>query len=592
VTAFGFGALRIAEGAGQYITYAGTSAPDAALTLVAGFSLLAAALVLTLNRRAARISDLAVLAAMAWFATVWVGWQQAPALVWSVSVLLAGLWFALLVHAILAHPDGHLRSTPARALVVAVYGEWVVASALLALFRDPYFDPRCWSDCDALNAFLVHSQPSLVATVETTGRWFVLGAAAALGAILAWRLLKGSGPARLTLAPVAVPGVLLAAAVAAHSIALEEIPKEDPTRLVFSLIFIATSVALILIGAGLAFVALRTRAQRLAINQMVGRLGEAPAPGSLESALAQALGDPGLRIAYWLPDSRRYVDAKGRPMEEPAPAPGRVLTTLARGQHPIAVVSHAGAHPDLEREIGPAVRLGLENERLRAEVLSQLEEIRASRARIVETGDAERRRLERDLHDGAQQRLLALAYEIQRARSAAESDGESGTSTTLSDAVGEARTALSELRELAHGIFPAILAEAGLASALETFGDSAPLRMEIRAMSPGRFPAPVEMAAYVVVVEGLEDATARDATRLTVEVVRNASLLRVTVKDDGSARYSEMVAIADRVGAVGGTLEVQANELHAVLPHASGAALATQVGQHRQDTPVSTGPRL
>jgi signal transduction histidine kinase len=301
---------------------------------------------------------------------------------------------------------------------------------------------------------------------------------------------------------------------------------------------------------------------------MVGSLGEAPAPGSLESALAGALGDPALRIAYWLPSSERYVDPNGRAIDAPAPAPGRVLTTLARGDRPIAVVSHAGAHPDLEREMGPAVELGLENERLQAEVLAQLEEIRASRTRIVETGDAERRRLERDLHDGAQQRVLALAYDIQRAGAAADSRGEGEVKSVLVEAAREVQTALSELRELAHGIFPAILTQAGLEAALETLADSSSVLVEIRGMADDRFPAVVEMAAYIVVLDGLEDAIARDATRVTVGASAEDSRLLITVDDDGSPRTSSMVAAADRVGAVGGTLEVFSTHLRADMPYA------------------------
>jgi signal transduction histidine kinase len=571
VVAVGFGALAVAEGPGRYTTYAGTSPPYAALTLVGGFALVAAALVLSFTRRPGRIAELAVLAALAWFAQVFVGWQEGPALVWSISMLLSGLWFPLLVHAVLAYPDGRIRSRSTRAFVVAVYAEWAAVAVLLALVRDPYADLHCWSDCYAVNAFLVHSMPSLAGAAQTTGRWFAVGAAAVLVAILAWRLLRGSAPARLSLAPVAGPAILLGGALAAHSIALEQILKEDPTRLAFALSFIATSSALILIGLGLSFAALRTRAQRLAIAQMVGNLGEAPSPGSLESALSTALRDPALRIAYWLPTSRRYVDANGRSVEEPAPAPGRVVTALVHGDQPIAVVSHAGAHPDLEREMGPAVRLGLENERLQAEVLAQLEEIRASRTRIVDTGDAERRRLERDLHDGAQQRLLALAHDIQRARSAAESEGEGDAKAVLAAAVRESRIALSELRELAHGIFPAILADAGLGSALETLADSAPLPVEIREMAQGRLPAAIEMAAYVSVVDAVEDARTRGATHVTVDCVDEDSQVVMTVKDDGSARGNSMVAVADRVGAVGGTLEVMANSLIAVMPYRQGA---------------------
>ena len=142
----------------------------------------------------------------------------------------------------------------------------------------------------------------------------------------------------------------------------------------------------------------------------------------LQAALAQAVGDPELQIAYWLPDSQRYVDARADRSPSPRISPGRTLTrsfAMAAGLRSSPIPQPL---PDLERAIGAAVRLALENERLQAETLAQLDQLRASRVRIVETGDAERRQLERDLHDGAQQRLLALSYDLRLARAQAQAD--------------------------------------------------------------------------------------------------------------------------------------------------------------------------
>jgi signal transduction histidine kinase len=565
VVATGVGALAVAEGPGRFTTYAGSSVPAAALTLVTGFALAGAGLLVSFTRPGQRVGDLVILAAFVWFAPVWVGWQDGPAVVLSLGMVAAGFTFPLLVHAALARPDGRLGSTSARALVVTVYVEAAVAAIVLALVRQPYFDPGCWSNC-TVNSFLVRSVPSLARAVEVTDRWFAVGAAAAIATACAWRLLTNSGSARRALAPVAVPAMLLAVAVAAHSIALQQVPVEDPANLAFLSIFVAASSAVILLGAGLALAALRMRSQRRAVSRMITSLGEAPPPGSLESALARALGDPALRIAYWLPGAQRYVSANGGLVDEPAPEQGRAVTTLMHDDHPIAVISHAGTLPELEREIGPAVRLGIENERLQAEVLAQVDEIRASRARIVDTADAERRRLERDLHDGAQQRMLALSFDVRLARAAAEEDGDSQAQAVLAEAVGDAQIALAELRELAHGIFPAILAEAGLESALETLADSSPVRMEIHEAAKGRPPAPVEMAAYVLVSEALNDATTRGATRVEVGIAWEPGRLVVTADDDGAPRTSSMVAAADRVGAVGGVLEVQPMKVRADIP--------------------------
>jgi signal transduction histidine kinase len=235
----------------------------------------------------------------------------------------------------------------------------------------------------------------------------------------------------------------------------------------------------------------------------------------------------------------------------------------------VALVVHDAAFLEgraLEREIGSAARLAVENERLQAEVLAQLEDLRASRARIVETGDAERRRLERDLHDGAQQRLLALSYDLRLARAAVKADGNRELATLLASAGDEAQAVLGELRELAHGIYPAILAEAGLAPALATLADQAPLPVDLGQMLPERYSAPVETAAYLAVSEGISDAAGRKATLVSVDVASEDQHLVVQVRDDGAAGASQLLHIADRVGALGGSLEVRPHSLRAEIP--------------------------
>jgi signal transduction histidine kinase len=271
------------------------------------------------------------------------------------------------------------------------------------------------------------------------------------------------------------------------------------------------------------------------------------------------------------------VDASGQPVAEPVATAGRVITTLVRDGRRVALVSHAAGVPEVESEMGPAVRLALENERLQAEGLAHLAELRASRTRIVETGDAERRRLERDLHDGAQQRLLAVSYDIRLARTDANTAGDVQTGSFLAAALDGAQAALDELRELAHGIYPAILEEAGLAAGLATLADTAPLQVQIRDVAVERYSPSVEAAAYLVVVEAIEDAAARGASYAAVTAARGASYAAVTatrhdghvvviVQDDGSERTSEMVRLVDRVGALDGRLEVGPLMLRAQIP--------------------------
>ena len=563
--AVGLGALAVAQGPGRFTTYAGRSGLAATLTVTAGLALVMAGLVTSVNRPAGRIGDLAVLAGLIWFAPVWVGWDKGLSLVRSLGMLAAGFAFPLLVHLVLAFPGGQPRGAITRALILTVYLEAALAALGLALFRKPFFDPNCWANCTD-NDFLVRSVPRLARAIEVADRWFTVAAATALVAVCAWRRLRDSGPARRMLLPVALPALLLAGAVIAHAAALQRTPLEDPSQPAFRTIFALGCAAVILLAAGLVWAPVRSRVQRRAVAQITASLGQAPPPGSLQAALAQAVGDPELQIAYWLPDAEHYVDANGKPVAEPAAGPGRAITALVRDGRQIALVTHTAALPDLERELGAAVRLTLENERLQAEALAQLDQLRASRVRIVETGDSERRRLERDLHDGAQQRLLALSYDLRLALTQAGIDGDRQTGSLLTKATDQAQAALGELRELAHGIYPAILAEAGLGPAVATLADAAPLPVEILAEAEGRYPAGVETAAYLVVAEALDDAAGRGASHTTVSVVRHEGRLVVTVEDDGTRRTAAMVQLADRVGALDGSLAIEPTRLRAELP--------------------------
>jgi len=562
------GALAIAEGPGRATTYAGSSPAGAAFTLSAGLALIAAGLIIRLDPGARRTGDLALLAGVTWFAPVWVAWQDGPPLVPSLAMVAGGFTFPLVVHLVLAYPDGRVGSAPARALVTAAYAEATLAAAVLALFRDPYLDPGCLANCN-VNVFLVHPVPSLANAVEAADRWFAVAAAAALTAVCSARLAAASRPARRRIAPVAVPAIALAAAVAARAIALQQTTVEDPFNPALFTIFAVASAAVIAIAGGLVAGVTRARAERRAIARIAVNLSAAPAPGALQSALAEALHDPGLQIAYWLPGARWYADATGQKVPEPAARPGRTVTRLTRDGHPIAAVTHAGTGPGLEGHLGPAIVLGLENERLQAELLAQLDQLRASRARIVETADAERRRLERDLHDGAQQRLLALSYDIRLARASAEAAGHTTARAALTTAAEQTQGALEELRELAHGIYPAVLAEAGIAPALATLADTAPLPVNILSADARRCPAPAEAAAYFTVAEAVADAARRGAGHATVTVIHDGGRLIVTVADDGAARAASLAALADRVGALGGSLLIEPARCRAEIPCAS-----------------------
>ena len=280
-----------------------------------------------------------------------------------------------------------------------------------------------------------------------------------------------------------------------------------------------------------------------------------------------ALGDPDIEVVYPRSDSEQLIDANGR--RASLPVGGRAVARITRGDRTRALVVHDPAlvdEPQLERALGSTARLAVENEALRAEALAQLEELKASRARIVEAGDAKRRQLERNLHDGAQQRLLALSYDLRLAHADARADHDEALAAVLDAAGGETASALEELRELAQGIHPAVLSEAGLAPALQTLADEAPLPVELGDVALERQPPAVETTAYVTVSEAIEDANRRRATFVGVRVHLENSRLVITAEDDGAPRGSRLTHLADRVGALGGSLDVAATTLRVEMP--------------------------
>jgi signal transduction histidine kinase len=549
-------------------TYAAASTTAHAADLAAGLGLLAAGLLAWVEPRTRRLGVLALLAGVAWFGPDWEGWDGGPAFVRSLGAVVTPFFLALLFHLVLALPIGRLRSWPTRGLVVAAYAVAAFVSLGRALFRDPFLDPYCWRNC-LYNSFLVHADPGVARALDEVRVRTILAIGLLLVVMGTWRLLRASGPARRVLLPTLVPGVLAGAGASAYAVALLRTPLEDPRSAGFSSIFLALSLSVAALALGLAWAVLGTRRTRAAVARLASELGEAPPPGTLRDALALAVGDPALEVAYWLPGAQRFVDGRGHRTEPPVPGHGRAVTPIVGAGRPVAVVVHDAALLEgqaLEREIGSAARLAVENERLQAQVLAQLEDLRASRARIVETGDAERRRLERDLHDGAQQRLLALSYDLRLAQGAAEADGDRELATLLASAGDDAQAALGELRELAHGIYPAILAEAGLAPALATLAEEAPLPVELGEVPRERYSTLVETAAYLTASDTIGDAAGRNATFVSVGVAREGEELVVQIRDDGAARTSPLLPIADRVGALGGSLEVEPHRLRAKIP--------------------------
>jgi signal transduction histidine kinase len=549
-------------------TYAGASAAAYAVDLAAGLALLAAGLAAWLAGQSRRIGALAILAGVAWFGADWDGWDGGPSIVRAAGFVAMPFLLALLFHLVMAFPSGRLPGNASRVAVGTSYGLALAVSLGSALFRDPLLDLYCWRNCYD-NAFLVHADPALARDLDTVRLWAALAVGVVLAGSAVWRLRGARSPGRRALWPVLVPAGLLGVAEAAYAAALLHNRFEDPTNSEFALLFFAVALAIALLATGVGWGVVRLVRARAAVTRLAVDLGNVAPTGELRDRLAVALRDPGLQVVYWLPGLRRYVDGQGQTVQPPAAAAGRAVTPILRSGREVAIVVHDAGLVDgsqLVREIGESARLAVDNERLHAEALAQLEELRASQARIVAAGDAERRRLERDLHDGAQQRLLALSYDLRLARAAAEEHDDPRLAALLAAAGEEAGSALDELRDLAHGIFPSVLGDSGLGPALATLADTAPLPVELATVTGERYAASVETTAYVSVAEAIENAVSRGATFAVVRAQPERGWLVVEVEDDGRDGTAQRGRLDDRVGAVGGTIERRGGALHLEIP--------------------------
>ena len=300
---------------------------------------------------------------------------------------------------------------------------------------------------------------------------------------------------------------------------------------------------------------------RLARGQVAALLVELRADPTtdLQAPLARALRDPSLRLAYWLPQFGSWADQEGQEVALPTADERRAVRTIYRDDEPMAALVFDRSLED-ERELLDAVAatagIALENGRLRAELRARLQELQGSRVRVFEASRQERQRLERDLHDGAQQRLVALSLELGMLVESTKADA--AVRQRLARAKDEVSASLEELRDVARGIYPAVLSGHGLAVALESSTARAALPVELVIDFTDRLPAAVEVAVYYVVSEALTNIDKHaHATSATVRVSRTETSVEVDIADDGvggteTGEGSGLRGLADRVEALGG----------------------------------------
>jgi signal transduction histidine kinase len=475
-------------------------------------------------------------------------WASA-AVPYTIGVALDLLAPVLFLHVFLAYPSGRLTGRLDRTIVVGAYA----AAVGVGLVR------MMLGGAGPGNLIQIASRPRAVEAVQDVQLSGISAFCLAGIGVLAGRRWGPHRPPRRPLGLLVdsfALGLLMIAALFLCIVFVggpDEVPAIEAVR---RTTFFVVGLAPIVFVIGLL-------QSRLAVGPAIVSLGTGAARGNVVDALKRALRDPSLEVVYWVPEYQRYADRDGRAIEL-LTSPGRTTTLIDRedGTHVAALLHDVSLReePALLEAVTAAGGFALENERLHAELRARLEELRGSRARIIEATQEERQRLERDLHDGAQQRLVALSLELGLLEE--RFAGDADATAALEQTRREVTESLRELRELAPGIHPAVVTGHGLAVALKTLAARAQVPVRLTVDLDGRLPERQEVAAYYVVAESLTNvAKYACASSAAVEVRQVGGRLVVEVVDDGvggadTRGGSGLRGLADRVEALGGRLRV------------------------------------
>ncbi|MEU4197446.1 histidine kinase [Kribbella sp. NPDC026611] len=522
---------------------------------------LVAGLIAWTRRPRNRIGALLVLTGVAYLMFLFDG-TRIP-LLWTIGVAFELALLPALALLLLSFPTGRLMKSWERWAVLVAFVAMLCWTTIPTLRVEP-LEIGC-GDCPPdLN--LIHAGPRAVELIDRVYAqfpsrvYFMVPMFAGLAAVCLWRWWTASRPLRRISAPVVIAAVplLLAQSVLIILNALrfyDTHPELLATvRLVSTYAGLAHPVA-ILAGLSLAW----TRQAR--IGALVTELADHSRLDLVEEAVARVLGDPSLTIGRWDAATQRYLTASGDSLSA---RPGQSTTYFEHDSGPMVAVVHDDALLDdaeLLSSAGAAARMAVDNDRLRAELNAQLAEVRASRSRIVVAADNERRRIERDLHDGAQQRLVSLALDARMAAAKLADDGDPAVAGSVAAIADGLTTALAELRELARGIHPSILVDEGLEPALRSLTERSAVPVRLLAVPSERIEPAIEAVAYFVVSEALANAAKHAAaTEVCVAVRHSAGWLLVEIRDDGKGgadpEGSGLRGLADRVAAVDGRLVV------------------------------------
>ena len=476
-------------------------------------------------------------------------WPLLSQLDWAFALtlgeVLEDLWAIAFAALILTFVTGGRLEAPVDRLIVGVF---VLAMLILDVISMLFLEQPD-------NLLLVFPNETVADAFDAVQRILLICADIAICVVVAVRWRAASPPRRRAMLPSVAGAGCVALFVWLLVTDLVEGPRSQVMIWVAYLSMLAVPLAFL---AGL----LRSRLARGGLVELFRELSGMRG-GALQAALARTLGDPTLVLAYRLPGSRGYADADGRPVLVPPVTPGQASAPIERDGREVAALVYDGLldeDPELVEAVRAAATLALSNEQLLAESEARLAEVQASRQRIVAAGDAERRRLERDLHDGAQQRLVALALQLRMIRSDIRRDPAQAEQmvTTASE---ELAHSLQELRELARGIHPATL-DQGLVSALQSLATRSTVATAVTCDGPEHVPKPVELAVYFVACEALANVGKyAQATTASLHLSRTPGGVAIEIADDGvggadATRGSGLHGLVDRVEALNGHLRV------------------------------------
>ena len=489
---------------------------------------------------------------------------------YSIGRVSAWVFEVVLIYALLAYPNGRLSGRTARLTVgfaaLLVLTLYIPTVPLVSQFPIPSPFTTCTSHCPANWFFVAESQPAAIDSfVRPLREVLTVVMYLAVAALLAARLRTAGRNLRRTLAPV-LGAAILRFGVAVLYVALRQGGVNNDVLEVFTLLALLT-IPITALGFFVGLLKWRIFSGSV-LTRLTTDLPDAAGPQDLRSIVAEALGDPSVELFYSVPgEDGRWRDLAGEVAGLPVAGTSRCVVEVTGEAGPgVALACEEGFrdHPGFVRAVGFYVLSALERRRLTVALDASLHDVEASRKRLAAAADTARQKIEQDLHDGAQQQLVTLRVKLELARETLEQDPSSGAEQ-LAELGPEVEEIIEEVRSLARGIYPPLLASGGLNEALRAAGQRAPLPVSVDTDGVGRYPAETESAVYFCCLEALQNASkhADGATGVWIRLCQEGGL-RFEVSDDGcgfsadaDGAGSGVTGMHDRLAAVGGELRIE-----------------------------------